>query len=179
MKEQIVSKVYAQSLIELGEEQKVDIAKEMTTFNELINSNNNLESLLFLESFTVEEKLAVVSEVLNKMNASSVLKNVVSFLITEKRIGLLPLIFKELIVIDDHKKGFMRGTIQGADDQVEAGFFEKINSYLKEKLGREVKLEYIKTPNLVAGYRVTVEDLQLDATLDNQLTKFKNSVLNA
>ena len=39
-------------------------------------------------------------------------------LLNEKRIGILPLIFKEIIIIDDHEKGFLRGTIEGASDTI-------------------------------------------------------------
>ena len=54
-----------------------------------------------------------------------------------------------------------------------------IDAYLQQKLGKEAILEYKKSETVTAGYRVTVEDLQLDASLENQLEKFKDSVLNS
>ena len=39
------------------------------------------------------------------------------------------------------------------------------------------KVSYKKNENITAGFKVTVEDLQLDATVDNQLRHFKSSVL--
>lgn len=178
MKEQIIAKAYAQSIIELAKDAKVDAAKELTDFNVLINENNDLENLLFLDVFTVEEKEDVLKEILSKLNISSVVKNFVSFLVSEKRIGIFPLIFKEVIVIDDHNKGFLRGTIEGSDSDVTPEFKAKMTNYLKDKLGITTELAYVKNDDITAGYRVTVEDLQLDASLDNQLNKFKDSVLS-
>lgn len=178
MKEQIVSKAYAQSLTELARDANVDAAKELTDLSILINENNNLENVLFLDVFTVEEKISVMEEVLSKLKVSAIVKNFVNFLINEKRISIFPLIFKEVIVIDDHNKGFLRGTIEGSESDVSAEFKAKMTAYLKEKLGLTTELSYVKNEGITAGYKVTVEDLQLDASLENQLVKFKDSVLS-
>ena len=179
MKELQVSKAYARAFIELTEEKGVNAAKELTTLTETINNSNDLESLLFLDAFTVEEKLSVLSEVVSKLGLSPITSQFLTFLVEEKRIGILPLIFKELVVIDDHKSGFLRGTIEGADTGVDAEFTNKMKSYLKEKLGINAELTYKQNNRITAGYRVSVDDLQLDASLDNQLNRFKESVLNS
>ena len=178
MKEQIIAKAYAQSIVELGNEMKLDLVKELTSLTETINKSNDLETLLFLDVFTSEEKLSVLNEVMKKLGPSQVLVNFMHFLISEKRIGLMPMIFKNVIVIDDNNRGFLRGTIEGSEEAIPADIKEKLKAYLKSKLGREPILDYKKSENVSAGYRVTVEDLQLDASLENQLEKFKESVLN-
>lgn len=178
MKEQNVSKAYAKAIIELGKEAKVDVAKELTNLSELINKSSDLETLLFLDVFTVEEKLDVINKVMAKVNTSDLVQKFVAFLIGEKRMNLFPLVFKDVIVIDDHEKGFLRGTIEGNDEQVSDEFKAKMMNYLKQNLSINAELQYVKNSNITAGYRVTVEDLQLDASLDNQLEKFKETVLN-
>lgn len=178
MKELQVSKAYAKALQELTEEKGISASKELTSLTELINSSNDLESLLFLDVFTVEEKLNVLSEVISKLNLSPITSQFLSFLVEEKRIGILPLIFKEIVVMEDHKSGFLRGTIEGADDTVDEEFKNKMKSYLKDKLGINAELTYKKNNKVTAGYKVSVDDLQLDASLDNQLNRFKESVLN-
>ncbi len=179
MKEQIISKAYAQSIVELGEERKLDLAKELTDLTEVINKSNDLETLLFLDVFTAEEKWSVLGEIAKKLNLSEITKNFLQFLIAEKRIGLFPMIFKNVIVIDDHNKGFLRGTIEGSEDQISESIKNELKTYLKNKIGREPVLSYTSNKNISAGYRITVDDLQLDATLENQLEKFKDSVLNS
>lgn len=179
MKEQIIAKAYAQSIVELGVELKLDLVKELTTLTEAINKSNDLETLLFLDVFTAEEKLSVLNEIMKKLGLSQITVNFMQFLISEQRIGLMPMIFKNVIVIDDHNRGFLRGTIEGSEESIPADVKEKLKVYLQNKLGREPILEYKKSANVSAGYRVTVEDLQLDASLENQLEKFKDSVLNS
>jgi F-type H+-transporting ATPase subunit delta len=179
MKEQIIAKAYAQSIVELGTEMKLDLVSELTKLTEAINKSNDLETLLFLDVFTAEEKLNVLNEVMKRMSLSPITINFMQFLIQEQRIGLMPMIFKNVIVIDDHNKGFLRGTIEGSEEAIPADIKEKLKKYLQQKLGREAILEYKKSSTVTAGYRVTVEDLQLDASLENQLENFKDSVLNS
>ncbi len=178
MKEQAVARVYAKSLLELGDEKNVKIADELTRLTEVINKSNDLENVMFLDLFTLEEKKVVFLEVAKKLNLSPITTETVKYLIDEKRIGILPLIFKEIIVMDDERKGFMKGTIEGTEVQVDPVFKAKIESFLKKKFGREPHLDYVQNNKISAGYKVTVEDLQLDASLDNQLEQFKQSILS-
>jgi F-type H+-transporting ATPase subunit delta len=178
MKEKAVARVYAKSLLELGDERKVDIAGELIKLTEVINKSNELENVMFLELFTLEEKKVVFNEVAKKMALSPITTETVKYLIDEKRIGILPLIIKEVVVMDDERKGFMKGTIEGTDISIDPAFKAKIEGFLKNKFGRQPHLDYVQNTNLSAGYKVTVEDLQLDASLDNQLEQFKNSILS-
>ncbi len=178
MKDSIIAKAYAQSIVELTNETKTDIVGELTALTELMNKNNDLETVLFMDSFTIEEKSSVIEAVCERAKFSALTKNFLLFLLSEKRIGILPMIYKNVIVIDDHIKGFLRGTIEGSEDSIPEEVKTKLTSYLKNKLGIEPKLEYSKSKTLTAGYRVTVDDLQLDATVDHQLDIFKESVLN-
>ena len=174
---QNISWTYAKAITQLAEEKKLDIAKDLTQFSELINKNNDLETLLFSDVFTVEERKDVLNEVIKKFNISPMVSDFLFFLLNEKRIGLFPLVFKNVIVMDDDKKGFLRGTIEGPGVSIDKAQKEKIINYLKGKLNKEVDLTFVSSKKITAGYRITVEDLQLDASLENQLDKFKESLL--
>ena len=177
MKEQTIAKAYAASITELANEANVNAADELIKFSEVINVSNDLENVLFLDVFTVDEKLSVFEALSEKVGLHKLTHNFVTYLIKEKRINLFPSIYKEVVVIDDHNKGFLRGTIEGASDQITEDDKNKITNFLKEKLGINPTLDYQKSERVSAGYRVTAGDYQLDASIDTQLEKFKQSVL--
>lgn len=179
MKEKSVAKAYAKAIYELGESNNVNVADELTKLTEVINASNDLENLLFLDVFTAEEKSSVLKEIFSKLSTSPIVTSFINFLISEKRVAVLPLIFKEVVVIDDHKKGFMRGTIEGAADSIDDATVAKLKTFLKEKMGLAPELNYVKNEKITAGVRVTVEDYQLDASLDKQLKEFKDSIINS
>lgn len=178
MKDKSIAKVYAHSFIELGKEKNIDVAKEVTTLTEIINASNELENVLFLDVFTNEEKTEVFEAIAKKVELSSLLVECVKYLINEKRIGLFPLIFKEIIVIDDDEKGFLRGTIEGASDDISEEYKDKLMNILKQYIGdKKPVLTYKKSEDVTAGFKVTVDDLQLDASIDNQLRHFKEMII--
>ena len=178
MKEQNTAEIYAKSFLELGKEHKVNFAEELTKLTETINVSNDLENVLFLDIFSLEEKVSVFNAIAEKISLNKLTISSVNYLIAEGRISLLPLIFKEVIVIDDHEKGFLRGTIEGSTDSISDDHKNQLLANLKKHLGgKEPVLEYKKSNSVTAGYKVTVEDLQIDASVDNQLKNFKDSVL--
>ena len=177
MKPQIIAKAYAKSIIDLGDENSVDVAKELTNLSLVINESNDLENVLFSEVFTVEEKTDILNSVIKKLDLSDLVKRFLIFLFAEKRFNIFPLVYKEVIVLDDDKKGFLRGVIEGAEDSIDPSIKERLGNYLKERLNKKTDLNYRKNSDITAGYRMTVDDLQLDASLENQLEYFKNSVL--
>lgn len=178
MKDKIIAKVYATTFVEIGKENNINVADEIMRLTEVINSSNDLENVLFLDVFTVEEKESVFAAISEKIKLSRLLSAAIIYLIKEKRISLLPLITKEVIVIDDEEKGFLKGTIEGTEENISEDYKAKLLNELKKHLGSiKPVLEYVKSSDIAAGYKVTVGDLQLDATIDNQLKSFKDSVL--
>ena len=82
-----------------------------------------------------------------------------------------------MIVFDDHKRGFIRGEIEGIEDQLLEESKKKITDYIKEKTGLTPILSYMQNAELTAGYRITADDLQLDASLEHQFSMLRNSIL--
>lgn len=177
MKDRDIARVYADSIIELSKENSVDLTKEISKFVEVLNSSQELESVLFLEAFSEEEKTDVFNSISEKIQLNGLVKNLILFLIKENRMNLINMIYKEVVYKDDLEKGFMRGTIKGASENIDPATKEKITKYLKEKLSKEPILTYEKSEKVTAGYRVQVEDFLIDASLDNQLENFKKTIM--
>jgi F-type H+-transporting ATPase subunit delta len=177
MKEQNISKVYAKAFIDLAKESNTSIVEEFTILTELINDSNDFENLLFLDVFSDEEKKAVLDDVFGKMNASKLLKDSVSFLIQEKRLPLMPLIYKDMVVYEDNAKGFLKGTIEGSLDNIDESAKTQLTALIKTKMGKDSNLEYKKNNDISAGFKVTVDDYQIDATFENQIDKLKDQIL--
>ena len=177
MKDKNIAKIYAKALLVLGKEKNVAVVDEMINLTKVINSSNELENLLFLDVFTSDERKDVLNKLAPKINLNPLVLNMLHYLIEEKRMGVLPLIVKEMVVIDDELKGFLRGTIEGSAETIDQSIVDQMKEYLVKKLGKSPELEYKQNTNITAGYKVTVEDLQLDASLDAQFSKFKQSVV--
>ena len=178
MNNEKVSKAYAMALTQIAEKSGLDIVEELTRFNQLIGNSEQLEALMFLDVFTIEEKLNVLEGIFERTDFSAITHNFIKFLLMERRINVFPLVYKDLVIIDDDKKGFMRGIIEGVEELIDEDVKQRLENFLKKHTDKRIEFSYQQKKNLSAGYRVTVGDLQLDATLDKQLDKLKNDILN-
>jgi len=169
-----ISIVYAKALYQISEENKeVDLVRDFTGFTELVNSSNNLENLLFYESFSAEEKISVLTKIFEKTNYSEFFKSFLALLVENKRVTYYPQIFKELTVLDDDSRGFLRGTIESSE-KISEETITKVKKYLEERVGKKIVLEYKTNKSITAGVRTTVGDLLLDATLEHQFDLLKS-----
>ena len=175
--QQQVSRAYARAIGEISNELNINLSQELTKVWEAISSCNDLENLLFFDVFTLEERSETLSVILDKLQSHAVIKNFLLFLVQEKRMSIFPLIYKEIIIAEDFKDGFISGEIEGPEDKIDDQMLSKIKNYLEEKLNLKTRLDYKRNEKISAGYKVTVGDLQLDATLENQLKRFKEEVL--
>lgn len=179
MRSTTVAKVYARSLYQLGKESGIEsrIAKDCQVVQEIILSSNDLENLLYLEIFTAEEKREVFEAILAKTSVTPLMKNFLYFLIEERRMGLFPGIFQEVILMEDEAQNFIKARIHGKMDQLDPQEEKQICDYLKMKLGKNPVVEYVKNEEILAGVRVMAEDLHFDASFNHQLDLFKQTLL--
>ena len=82
-----------------------------------------------------------------RLKLDKLVVNTISYLIEQDRISLLPLIIKEIVVIDDLEKGFIKGTIEGSDDQPSEELISKVKEFIKDKIGVTPNLEYMNLTN--------------------------------
>ena len=178
MKEQILSQTYARALMELGKKKGESVVDGLKYILGLIENHGGLKDIFFLDVFTQEEKLAVFARIAEGSSLNKTVKSFIKFLLLEKRILHLFEIYKEVLVLDDRNKGLMRGKISGSERRPEENLVKGLTETIEKKLGSNIELVYHQSDDIVAGYRVMVEDMMIDATLDYQLHKFKASVLS-
>jgi len=176
MKEQIIAQTYAQAIRSISKDEGFDAVEELVKFNSAINVSSDLEQILFLEAFSDEEKSGVLEDITNKLGVHKTIQNFMKYLISEKRINLINMIYKEVVILDDDEKGFLKGTIEGASENVDEPTKKKIIEHLEKKLNKKVNLSYIKNKKITAGYRVNAGDYLMDASLDNQFDEFKKTI---
>lgn len=177
MSDNKVAKAYARASMELGKKADIDVASELTNFQKIVNSSNELENVLFLDIFTFEERKAILGDIFEKSTFSELIKNFIYFVLEAKRIHLLPVIYKEVMVIDDLNKGFLGAVIEGKEEAISSDLVNRLTKYVEKKIGVTPKFTYKQNKSLSAGNKVTAGDLQLDTTIDHQLDLLKDSIL--
>ena len=176
MKSDALGKTYARSVYQLASEEGVALAEELVLMVKAIERHQLLADILYTDTFTAQERGAVVKDLADRLKLSSLLKRFLLFLLQEKRLALFPTIWREIIFLDDCQKNRVRGIVEGSGDSIDESSLKTIQIFLESSLDKRILLKY-RRAELTVGFRITVGDYHIDASVDHQLNRFKNYAL--
>jgi ATP synthase F1 delta subunit len=166
-----IAKRYAKSLFLVAK--KTDgidaLGNELNVLGQLVNETKGLSDFLSSPTVSNEAKGKVLETAAQKIKASDYTKRFLEILLRYERAQFLPAIsdsFQELI---DSESRILRGVVTSAE-KLSPKQLKDIGSALKESTGFNVELAPEIDPSLIAGFRVHIEDVTLDATVRGQLT---------
>lgn len=177
MTNSIVAKRYAKALLELGRDDGniEKYGEELAGMVELLDQAPELEQVLSNPGFELEDRMAVLSKILEKVSPSPMVANFYKLLMDRKRIGELrgiQIVYSKLL---DDARGITRAEVTSAsalkDEEI-----QKLKDSLKAVAGREVQIEVNEDPSLIGGLKARIGDLVLDGTVKTQLESLKDSL---
>ena len=161
---------YSKALLELAVEQnKVDlILKDMDFFFHSSRDNNDL--LVFLKSPVIraDKKLNVLNELFSNFNVLTT--SFMQLIVKNGRESLLPEIAASFITLVKDHKGIVPVTLISATTLSKESK-DKILS--KIKISGQIELTELIDEKLIGGFVVRIGDIQIDASVNNQLKKLK------
>ena len=177
MKNETISRSYALALLEISEEESIDVKADLDKIWSLIRESSELESLLFMDVFSVEERKDVLDLIFEKSQLNKLTTNFIYFLIENKRFSLFPSIYTSLTMEKDLADGFITGIVEGSEESPDNEVIEKLKAHIEKELKQIAKLDYKQNDKITTGYKITCGDLQLDATLENQFDRLRKDIL--
>lgn len=173
----IVAKRYAKALLELGRDDGniEKYGQELAEMVELLDQAPELEKVLSNPGFELEERMAVLSKVLEKISPSPMVANFYKLLMDRKRIGEIRGIQAVYSKLLDEARGITRAEVTSASALKEEEI-QKLKDSLKAVAGREVQIEVNEDPSLIGGLMARIGDLVLDGSVKTQLESLKDSL---
>jgi len=177
MKNDTISKSYALALLEISKENKLNLKHDLDLIWNLIRESSELESLLFMDVFSVDERKTILFDLFKMIDLNKLTENFLIFLVENKRFNLFPSIFTSLTMEQDLADGFITGVVEGSEEEPNQEIIEKLKLHIEKELKQIAKLDYRQNKNITTGYKITCGDLQLDATLENQFDRLRKEIL--
>lgn len=175
----IIASRYSKALFSfLDKSSKREVLEKLIALRQSITGSPELQGLLSSPVFTIEEKLAVMKELVGALKVSNSVGEFIKVLISSKRIE----VFSE--VVEDFKKRVLaeENAVEGLVETAlplsttEMSALQKIvESLFKKKVVLETRIE----PKLIAGVRVHVLGKTLDTSLESSLQVMQRKLLQA
>lgn len=163
---------YAKAVLSLATDQKAveAVNNDMKLISKTIAENKDLSVMLQNPVVRSSVKKTVLNEVFK--NTSTITGNLVTTLITNKRISLLEEVASKYNQLYDTLNGIQIAKVTTAvplTDDLKA----KVLAKVKELTGKEVEIVNLIDENILGGFILRVGDIQYNASIANKLNNLK------
>jgi F-type H+-transporting ATPase subunit delta len=152
------------------------VQRELSLFAQLYMECSDLKHLFENPSFSVEERKAVVNEVVTNKKLSKTTKHFLFLMCDNGRTRLLPEVAEHLQRFVDRDAGIVQASVTSAgqlDDKQEKALTE----VLAEMRGAPVKVSIQVDSELIGGVVVTMEGKVYDGSVEKQLESIREAIL--
>ena len=163
---------YAKAVLSLATDQKAveAVNNDMKLISKTIAENKDLSVMLQNPVVRPSVKKTVLNEVFK--NTSTITGNLVTTLITNKRIALLEQVASKYNQLYDTLNGIQIAKVTTAVPLTD-DLKTKVLAKVKELTGKEVEVVNLIDENILGGFILRVGDIQYNASIANKLNKLK------
>ena len=174
-----VAERYARALVELGQEEGlVDrFLTDLTSFQAVLD----LPDVLLVETlshpaFSLDERKAVLDDVLGKLDLHSHAANFLRLCLEKGRFRSVPAIIASYTVAADALAGRVRAVVTTAEPMTKT-LEKQVQASLAKATGKTILIDAKVDPLLIGGVVAEVEGRIFDASLRTRLVNLRQSLL--
>lgn len=172
---------YALALFELVQEadsNKNTAHQDVTTLRALLAANPDLQKLIRNPLITAQEQSAALGALLKEAQTTDLLQTFVQFLISRRRLYLLPAILGGYLELLAETRNEVTAYVVSATALAQVQI-TILTDTLTRVLGKSVRLEAQEDPNLLGGFILKVGSRMIDGSLAHQLQSLQTTMNEA
>lgn len=174
-----VAKVYAGALLEIGHEKNAisKTEEELSFLADLLKNDHDLMRYFSAPGITKDAKKQFVDKVFGS-ELSELIVNFLKVLIDNGRQQDIPAInvaFSELLdIVNNRQKITLVSSVK-----LDSDIINSIKKGLEDRFNKNIIVEEVIKPTILGGIIVQVDDLIIDASLENDLFKLREKLLQS
>jgi|APTNR8051073442_1049403.scaffolds.fasta_scaffold03649_7 F-type H+-transporting ATPase subunit delta len=168
---------YASTLFELADSEKKlpVVEKDAAALISAFAVSEELRTAMKSPLYAVEEKIAVLTSICEKLKASKLIGNFVSVVAKNGRSGDLPSMLKGFLEASAAARGVVEAKVETAT-ALDAAQLEELKKSLGRAFGAQVEVESTVKPELIGGMVVKVGSVLFDDSIKTKLDRLKISL---
>ena len=165
-----VARRYAQALFELLDQSTIEATRgTLSGLGQAMKESAQLRHVVASPAFGVEEKIAVLTALSDKLGCPPAGKAFLGQLVKKNRVGFLPEIADAFGKLVDESKRTQPVTVSSATDLPPAEQ-DRIRTSLRETLKREVDVTFQTDAGHLAGLQIHIGSTVVDSTVRGRLS---------
>ena len=172
-KKTIVSNRYASAIFEVAKESKAidEMESELLQTLRIVNSSEGSSRLLDI-GLDKDTKFTIVKKISTHLAMSDLMSSVISLMIRNNHLDLLPSVSKKYKEISMEHKKVSVATVTSAIP-LQNKYADSIKEQLEKLLGKNILLEFLVEPSIVGGIVIKSGSMVFDASISHSIQKFK------
>jgi F-type H+-transporting ATPase subunit delta len=177
VRQTILAKRYAKALFAVGQEEGKSQAysEALQALGDFLESFPDALDGLTNLLYPIELREKVMGQLIEAVQADTILTNFLNLLVEKKRAGILPEIATEFQSLVDADQNISRGKVVSATEITEE-LQSKVQTTLENITGKKVILTTEVDPSIIGGIVAKVGDLVMDGSIKKQLAGLNESI---
>ncbi len=170
-----ISRVYASALYDaaVAASQVDKVKKDVDFLLDVCKQNKSLAKDAASPLLSNDEQKSVWQEVAAKAKFNVETLNCLQLMVDESRISCLPNMLSDFVHLYYEGNNIAEVQVETVKD-LSATQDKKLREVLKEKLNKDVVIEYVKNPALLGGLRIQYASKMFDGSLNYKLSCLEN-----
>lgn len=166
---------YAQALFDLARESKTTdkIAKDLTSFQALIDESDDLRRFLKSPAFAAEDQVKAIDALLNKAGIAGTAASFMKLVAKKRRLFALQDMIRDYTKLNDAERGVSRAEVTVAEPLKDAHLLAIKDALAKVAGSDSVEVAVKVDPSIIGGMIVKLGSRMVDSSLKTKLNSLK------
>jgi len=176
----VISKRYVSAYIDMAEDKKClkKAEEDMASLTSILEVSSDFSGFIKNPIFDENSQMKVIEEISKKYGFDAITLNLLSIVVGNRRLSLLPVIIKEFNNELMSRKGQVKAGIKVAND-LTAKQKKSLEDSLTKAVGSKVVAEVQKDESLLGGMVVTVGSIMVDDSVRHKLDRISREMKNS
>jgi F-type H+-transporting ATPase subunit delta len=181
MSVETVARRYASALadIVMKSGEKDVVKSELKTWEEMLNSNRDLNNAFYNPAITQDSKEKVLEKLLARSNPSKTTANFLRILLKNKRLTEINAINEKFDLVLAERSGVISASVTSSRELSDGEKNDLKANLAKLTGGKEIKIDYKIDENIIGGAITRVGSTVYDGSVKTQLEILKNQMIKS
>ena len=178
MDESAISVRYAKAIFSLANEKDflADLKNDMDLIADVCNHSVEFNLLLKSPVVTTSKKISIIRQIFRK-KIHEITMNFLVLVTNKKREIYIPSMCRNTLALIRKEKNIKTAVLTTAKP-VDEKLLQKAKKIFEDELKTEVELTARENPHIIGGLILRIDDKQYDASINTQLKKIKQEMIN-
>jgi len=182
MSQMVIARRYASALSSLAKKENnlEQVGTELQDFCDTLHEAAELQESLSNNKVPMPVRNSILTEILTKMELSSLVSTFLRYLLSKRRLTLVHDIARAFALLTQEAMGILPAEVTVAKEprsKESKDLLQKLQEQLSASTGKTVQIHVSVDPSIIGGIVTRIGSMVIDGSIRNQLVQVRESII--